>query len=251
MNERKEFHQEPEDLKRPEDDPIIDYKIDTSSHAGGSADKIKIWDTFAKRHLTEMRILRRSGVLGKKNENWRNVSEHVLVVAAFSKFLADKIKTEDIDRKEIISAAILHDAAKRIDVEAGVGYDREREEGAFKKILKKEGYSDEFIELCDWGGRTPEIFYSEEDQDADIAARPVAQLILAYADTRTRNTDVVTLEEARDKNKEKVPKDVDFYDQWYAFYKKVESRIFEKIEGIKPEDINNKNVTLNLVEDGQ
>ena len=170
-----------------------------------------------------MRILRKSGVLGKKNEDWRNVSEHVLVVAALSKFLADKIKTEDINKETLISAAILHDVAKRIDIEGGVGYDREKKEGASKKILKAEGYSDEFIELYDWGGRTPEIFYGEEDQDADIAARPIAQLILAYADTRTRNADVVTLEEARDKNKKKVPKDADFYDQWYTFYKKIRS----------------------------
>ena len=72
--------------------------------------------------------------------------------------------------------------------------------------------------------------------------------MVALSDARVRNTDVVTLEDARDGNKKKNPKDTAFYDTWYTFYKKVEAKIFENLSEIHPEDITTENIRAALAD---
>jgi 5'-deoxynucleotidase YfbR-like HD superfamily hydrolase len=237
--------------KDQEEEPEKEYKIDVTQYAGtDEREKTKNWDVFAKRHLKEMRILKEAGLLGKENENWRNVSEHSLVAGALAGFLARKLedKDQDINVELVESAAILHDVSKRIDVESGVRYDAEKKKGQLIKFFKKFDYPQEFIEMVSYAGRVPEIFSEGEEQNKAIAQKPIEQLIIAYADARIRNVNVVSLQEAREKNKEKVPKDKYFYDKWFDFYKKVESHIFEKIDDIKPEEIDNKKVSESILE---
>jgi hypothetical protein len=218
-----------------------EFNIDTTQYAGtGEKETIEKWSAFAVRHLKEMRVLRESRILGQENIDWRNVSEHVLVTGAFAGFLAQAARNEgeniDVDLME--SAAILHDAGKRLDVEKGVRYDTEKNEGQLENILRGAGYSEEVIKICQSSGKDPAIFLEQEDQDKDLASRSLSQLIMAYVDARTRNVNIVSLEEARDQNKKKVPKDADFYDDWFRFQKKIESIIFQRIKNLKPEDIN-------------
>ena len=225
------------------------YNIDVTQFASSSEkEKATAWSNFALKHLKEMRVLKDAGLLGKENKDWRNVTEHVLVTSALAGFLARQLRDKgcDIDPQIIESAAVLHDASKRLDVEKKVRYGTEKKEGALIDLLKKFGYSKEFIENCSYTARVPGIFLEDEKQDEAIRGKNLEYLVVAYSDARIRNVNVVSLEEARDKNKQKAPKDSDFYDKWYIFYKKVESRILREIGDIKPEDINNERVLESL-----
>ena len=221
------------------------FNIDTTQFTGGDKEKVKIWDNFARRHLAEMRILKDAGLLGKKNTDWRNVSEHALVAGALAGILAKQLEAsgEDVNPELVEAAAILHNAGKRLDIENKVRYKAEGRKGVLPELLKKAGYPENFINMCRYTARVPEIFLDEKDQDAAINKKSIGELLVAYCDARIRNTEIVSLEDARDKNKEKVPKDADFYDKWYSFYKK-----FEKTGQLKSEDFNNKKVILNLLQ---
>jgi len=194
--------------------------------------------------MKEMRVIKKAGLLGKDNKDWRNVTEHLMVVSSLAGFLAEKLKTagQDIDPELVESAAILHDVSKRIDIERDVRYDTEKKEGRLTILLEQAGYSEQFIQTASYAGRVPEI--SIEDNEARSKAIdeiPLEQLIIAYSDARVRNVNVVSLEEARDKNKAKVPKDQKFYDKWHRYYKEVEEYLFEKTDGkLKLDNIDNE-----------
>lgn len=202
----------------------LTLNIDTSQFAGGDSEKARVWGNFAMKHLEEMRVLKRAGLLGGGNRAWRNVPEHVLVVAAVASHLARLINStgREVNGEMVETAAILHDASKRRDVESGVRYDEEQKRGRLRDLLGESGYSAELIKVATYTARVPEIYLSEEEQDKAIANRSLEQLIVAYADARVRNVLVVSLGEARDGNKKKNPKDAEFYDRWYEFYQKVE-----------------------------
>jgi len=216
------------------------FNIDTTQHTGGGEkEKTEMWSSFALRHKAELRVLKDAGLLGEGGQEWRNVAEHLLVVGGMAGFLSKKIKEQgvDVDPELAEVAAILHDASKRLDVENKVRYAQEKKKGALVDLLREHGYKEDFIEVCSYTARVPEIYLDEKDQNDQIDKKGWEQLILAYCDARVRNTEIVSLEDARDKNKQKVPKDSDFYDQWYRFYKKVEARIFGAIAGMRPEEL--------------
>ena len=77
--------------------------------------RVKYFSSFALRHLTQMRILRKGGVLGRGNADWRNVSEHCLIEAVGADVLAEALSAK---RKILVEAALLHDWYKRREVEA-------------------------------------------------------------------------------------------------------------------------------------
>lgn len=221
--------------------------IDTRQFAGGDAPKAEVWQRFAAKHLREMRLLRQAGMLRRDNpewekiKEWRNVPEHLLVVGGLASYLAQS-SDENADVDMVETAAILHDAAKRIDVEQEVRWGKEKKEGGLRGLLQKAGYSEKLIEAVSYTARVPEIYLSPQEQDRAIAAKPLEHLIVAYADARVRNVEIVTLGQARDKNKQKEPADAEFYDCWYGFYKKVESRIFSQTGTLKPEEVTNERV---------
>ncbi len=76
--------------------------------------KTSYFSRFALGHLRDMRILRKGGVLGKENRDWRNISEHAIVEAVGADILAEALNT---NREDVIQAANLHDWYKRREVE--------------------------------------------------------------------------------------------------------------------------------------
>lgn len=236
--------------EKPDDRTEEKFDIDTTQFTGVGGEKTKFWSAFAMKHLRDMRILRDAGLLGKENQDWRNIAEHSLVVGALAGFLAGELRKQglDIDPEMVESAAILHDATKRLDIEKGIRYSTEREQGELKYLLTKSGYTDEFIKISSYTGRVPEIYLEGEEQDREIDNITTEQLIVAYSDAKIRNVNVVSLEDARDANKTKDSHDENFYDEWYFFYKKVESRILEKMGDIKPKDIDNERVSRAISE---
>lgn len=236
--------------EKPDDRTEEKFDIDTTQFAGAGGEKTKFWSAFVMKHLQDMRILRDAGLLGKENQDWRNVAEHSLVVGALAGLLAGELKKQglDIDPEMVESAAILHDASKRLDIEKGVRYSTEKEQGELNDLLTKSGYTDEFIKISSYAGRVPEIYLEGEEQDREIDKRTIQQLIVAYSDAKIRNVNVVSLEDARDANKRKASHDENFYDKWYSFYKKVEARILGKMGDIKSEDIDNERVSRAISE---
>ncbi|MBI2021906.1 HD domain-containing protein [Candidatus Daviesbacteria bacterium] len=221
---------------------MAEENIDTSSHTGGENEKRRAWSSWAIKHFGEMRLAKTAGLFPKE-AGWRNVVEHSLVVNALAVYLAKKIAKAGppVNTDLVDSASILHDVAKRRDKESGISRDNERSAGATRELLEQDGYSEEVIRAAEYTGRVPEIYLAEEEQKRAIKNSPIEALIVAYADARVRNTNIVSLEEARDKNKEKIPNNAAFYDKWYSFYQKVEERL-TSLAGISPLDLSEQNV---------
>lgn len=220
------------------------FTIDTSSHVGGSIEKRAVWSKWAAKHLSAMRHLKAAGILAKDHQ-FRNVAEHLLVVNAAAILLARNIDQSAPPLRHVIinKASIIHDIAKRIQRIQGIGYEDELRSQLTPTLLKNFGYDDEVIQAVNHIGRVPEIeIKNDEEQIQVIEKLPLEYLVPAYIDARTRNTNIVSLEEARDQNKRKVPKDSEFYDKWYRYYKKVEQRLFNHARLLQPEDVNKDSV---------
>jgi hypothetical protein len=218
--------------------------IDTASYTGGEISKRKAWSSWAQNHLREMRVAKEAGLF-PKSEGWRNTVEHSLTVNASAVLLGRKIQAlgHPIDLTILDQASILHDIAKRRDKEAKISRDQEHQIGYARRILQQNNYPEKVILGAEYSGRVAEIYLPEEEQIIAIDKIPLENLIVAYADARVRNTNLVPLEEARDKNKEKIPGDAPFYDKWYQFYKKVEDRVFSLTEeSFRPSDLNDMTV---------
>lgn len=87
--------------------------------------RTKYFSAFAVKHLEEMHILKKGGILGKekieggvKDNKWRNVSEHCLVEAVIADILAEAVDASKEQRKRAVQATLLHDWYKRQEVEA-------------------------------------------------------------------------------------------------------------------------------------
>jgi putative nucleotidyltransferase with HDIG domain len=219
---------------------MVNENIDSDYKTGGKSEKRKAWSSWVVKHFGEMKIAKVAGLFPKQ-EGWRNVVEHSLVVNATAVFIARKIaeSTQVINLELVDTASILHDIAKRKDKENKVKRDDVHTFGATGILLKD--YPAEVVRAAQYSGRVQEIFQSEEDQELAIRTKPIEDLIIAYADARTRNTNIVSLEEARDMNKQKIPSDADFYDKWYSFYHKLETRLIS-LANIKPSDISEENI---------
>lgn len=223
--------------------------VDMTSHAGtNDKEQTAAWSDWSGRHMSQMRVLHTAGLLGPENREWRNIAEHSLVVNATAMFIAQNLEKSGVpvNMTLVDDASILHDSTKRLEREAGVSYANEHESTLRRDFLEQFDYSDRVIGATEYTGRVEEMFIDDAHEQAEaVAQKPLEELIVAYADARVRNTDIVPLEVARDLNKKKVPADAAIYDKWYQFYKNVESRIFSKIhtEGVTPQTLTSDTVS--------
>lgn len=229
---------------------MAEENVDTNYYTGGEKGERQAWSSWTIKHFGEMKLAKTAGLFPKK-EGWRNVVEHSLVVNALAVYLAKKIvkARQPVNADLVDSASILHDVAKRRDKESGISRDNEHAAGATRELLKRGGYTEEVIRTAEYTGRVPEISLAGKEQERAIENSPIEALIVAYADARVRNTSIVSLEEARDKNKEKIPDNADFYDKWYSFYHRVEERL-TSLAGITPSDLSEASV-FEMVKSGE
>lgn len=210
------------------------------------------WKAWEERHAADMRAFEDAGLAGPENIEWHNVVEHSLVVNAMAVLIARKLQSGGvaIDVPTVDKASLLHDVTKRKEREAGVSYDNEHEFSLKHDFLTGLGYDDAVIDGTLYTGRVEDMFIEGAIQRWNaVSGRPLEQLIVGYADARVRNTDIVSLEEARDRNKQKVPRDAAVYDLWYDFYGLAEDRIFSLMpENMVPADITNAAVVAMLTE---
>lgn len=224
--------------------------IDMTPRAGLNENReiTTAWSQWSSDRASHMKIFHDAGILGPENREWRNIAEHSLVVNATAVFIAEKLKGSGVPvNVDIVDqASLLHDVTKRREREADVSYSTEHGSNLKRSFLVKHDYPESVIAATEYTGRVDDMFIQDPQTQKDaIAARPLEQLIVAYADARVRNTDIVSLETARDLSKQKVPADAAIYDQWYIFYKNVEARLFESVNSaeLMPDAITNETVT--------
>lgn len=146
--------------------------------------------TFA--HLPEMRRAKEAGLFPKK-EGWLNVVEHIVVEAEAVDVLAEALGVSEEDRKNLVTAAMLHDVYKRKETELarkGTAADFvEQSEALQSKWLRNLGYSDEIVELSESVGHPSLMRFQNLDQILLI------KKIIHYVDDITLNNDLVLLDD--------------------------------------------------------
>lgn len=157
----------------------------------------KVQDYFFKLGLemrSALRLHQAAGlwerVDGKRD--WGNVSEHCLVEAARSEVLAGWLGFDENKKKELVTAAALHDFSKKLEKEitkAGGGTDEsfDKAEREALRMLKDAGFGDRIIYIVSGAGTVdsveitiPQILTKGELSDDDIA-----YLVLHYIDDYT------------------------------------------------------------------
>jgi hypothetical protein len=223
--------------------------IDTTlSERMNELDASAVWRAWAEQHATGMQALELAGLSGPENVEWHNVVEHSLIVNATAVFIAQKLLDNGValDMTTVDQASLLHDVTKRKEREEGVSYGNEHESSLKQDFLTLLGYDEAVINGTLYTGRVEDMFIEDAMLRREaVNARPLEQLIVGYADARTRNTDVVSLETARDLNKQKVPHDAAVYDVWYDLYSLIEERLFSLMPSgeVTPADITNDAIT--------
>jgi hypothetical protein len=188
-----------------------------------------VWRTWAARYFPAeifrtFRMLDASG-----SEEWLNVAEHCIFVAAASLTLARQIEAagQALDKDMIIQAAMVHDAAKRIDVE----HRKSRESESYDTLLANElilhGYSFEVVIAALNTGRTADRYIIDPRIRMDhIRHKGPEAAIVGYCDARIRGSHIYSLHAAKEANllAKTRPDDIKFFSHyWWSYYKAVES----------------------------
>lgn len=191
----------------------------------------RFWAARVLSAISEMRHGKKTGLL-PKSEGWRNVLEHELVEAEAVDVLAEKLGVSEEDRKNLRTAALLHDVFKRKEIE------RAREEGASSfdssaedqvNWIRSLGYSEDVVELVQSVAWT-----SLEEFSRDFDTIPTARKIIHYVDDITLGNDIVPLDK-RIKYIEEKPEYKDHNERGKAIfdgrtYSEVQREISRKIE---------------------
>lgn len=183
-----------------------------SLHENNPDKKTKYFSTFALKNLSEMRILKEGGVLGKENQDWRNISEHCLVEAVAADVLAEALAA---NRDKVIQAALLHDWFKRKEIE----YMKAEGGAEGSKIahvedenkLRELGIDEEMISLA----------HSNVPESADpeyIATRSVEQKIVHLVDMIASGSNIISYEDRMIPVRQK-PYNIEFSDSFKETYK--------------------------------
>lgn len=238
--------------------------IDTAIHRGEHPEHSPAWSAWVLRRLSDMRMLHQAGLHANRKSKWGNVVEHSIVVNAGSVFLARQLAEAgaDIDLETVDKASLLHDATKKRDKEKKISYGNEKRAFQLRDYLEQAGYSGEVIAAAEGTGRVIEMYGMRSTQKDAIDRLSWEELVVAYVDARTRNTDIVSLEVALygdesqgiEGNMAKVPEDAAYYEErWYPYFKLVEQRIFGAIDDLSftPESLNNQAVIAMVHADAQ
>jgi hypothetical protein len=174
--------------------------------------KTAYFSRFALRHLSDMKILRKGGVLGKENRDWRNIGEHTISEAVNADILAEAL---DANRANVVRAANLHDWYKRREVETmeqfggTKGYQITSEED--ERLLRGCGVPEDLIKLA----------HSNIPGSADpkyLANRTLEEKIVHYVDMVLHGTALMSSFEERLAPQLKNPRAVEFSESFRDHY---------------------------------
>lgn len=166
---------------------------------------------FALAHISEMRTLKKGGVLGKENIDWRNISEHCLVEAVGADIIAEHLHA---DRKSVVQGTLLHDWYKRNEIMT------RHEHGGAKafainsvedeKLLKEFGVPEHIIRIA-------HANIPESDDPEYLTGRPVEEKIIHYMDMITDQSNFIDPEE-RLTRAESNPRTMEFLESFREKY---------------------------------
>jgi hypothetical protein len=208
-------------------------------------EKGPVWVAWARQHLP-IDVFTDFGMVGTEGaEQWANVVEHNIFVAASCLALGKKLLEDGalVNLDLLVRSAIVHDAAKRFDVESRGSRDAEPYDHLLATVLLNHGYSYAEIEAAKNTGRNADRFITDpQDRLEQIRLKGIEAAIIGYCDARIRGSRLYTLEESLQDNLGVKTDDKSmrfFCDKWYPYYRAVEKYLTELDPGLDPRFLDN------------
>ena len=144
-------------------------------------------------------ILSRFGLTGPGSEDWVQVYEHLGGVVAAAVTIARRMRLDVAMRRTIRSAALLHDAAKRRDVErhGPLASSLANEGPELTTAMRAAGYPAGTIRAAVNTGRQDRVFSDETARRQSITGKGIAAAVVALADARCIGGQFCSLDEAQ------------------------------------------------------
>jgi hypothetical protein len=188
-----------------------------------------VWQAWAKKHLP-LKIFREFKLLDSEGSGeWLNVVEHNVFVAAASLTLARQLQTAgaEVNTAMIVRSAIVHDAAKRFDVEQRTSRNAESYDLTLGRVLLKHGYDLAEIYAAQNTGRLADRYITDPElRRKHIAMKPIEANIIAYCDARTRGSHMYSMTRALKDNlalKQSAADQEFFIYYWAPYYQALEA----------------------------
>lgn len=210
------------------------------------------WNAWAAKHLP-VDLFREMGMIEVEgSEEWLNVVEHNVFVAAVSFTIGKRLAEAGapVDLTKLTRAAIIHDAGKRLDVERKISREAEALDRTLETVAHEYGYTDDEIAAAKNTGRLPDRYEQNPLKRVEaIVDHSIEANIIGYADARTRNTKVVSLDEAMIKSIEAKPASEEFFAQnWRPYYDTVEGYLRLLAPNFDPSQITDESVFATIQE---
>jgi hypothetical protein len=186
---------------------------------------------------TAARILASFRLTGDGSENWIQLYEHIGSVVAAAVTISKRLGLSADDLVNVRSAALLHDATKREDVERYGGFANSLGNTDYRlpEILRHAGYPEATITATMNTGRDDRKFDSAGERRRSIVGKGVVAAIVGLADTRTIDADFRSLPEALADylHKKKDRESQEFFSKYWApYYQAVEEYLIEQCPGL-------------------
>lgn len=139
--------------------------------------KTEYWNSFAKKHLPEIRLLFQGGKLWSK-EGWRNIVEHSLPQGAAAEVLSDMLQFPEEEKQELIKNSICHDWDKRIDKKPEDFTNKDQKKAS--KLITKIKLNQNLL-----AATKPEFVNQIISDQENSKETPIDQLIMFYIDEIT------------------------------------------------------------------
>ncbi len=193
----------------------------------------QVWREWATKHIPEA-LYKEFGLLAAPgSEEWQNVVEHNVFVAAASLTLAQQIQRSGrrVKTDRVVRAAIVHDVTKRRDVEQDKSREVESYDSTLEQAMTQYGYSYDDIIVAMNTGRADDRYITDAAiRYQAITSKPLEATIVGYIDARTRGAHVFSLVESQQRNlaAKLRPQDKEFFTScWMSYYQAVETYLHE------------------------
>lgn len=186
-----------------------------------------VWRNWAAHNLP-VDVYREFGMVEVQgSEEWLNVVEHNVFVAAYALAIGQKLVNAGVkvDLSMLVRAAIIHDASKRLDIERKLPREAEATDANFGIVIKKFGYTEEEIKAAKNTGRSSDRYIQDPlKRFSAVAEHSIEATIIGYADARTLGVHSCSVDDAKVGYIKAKPKDEEFFTKyWYPYYITVEN----------------------------
>jgi hypothetical protein len=173
------------------------------------------------------RILSSFGLAGPGSEEWVQLYQHLGGVVAAAVTIAKRMSLSPLTTRKIRSAALLHDATKRRDVDrhGPLANSLTNEGSDLADAMRAAGYSEETIASAGNTGRDDRAFDSADARWQSIVDKGLVAAVVALADTRSLGAEFCSLDQAQEqylRKKEDQESQEFFTRHWRGYYEAVE-----------------------------